>query len=155
MNKKTIDKLIEKDIRFSFKKELATHTKNGLIDFKSIKYNSSNTSWNGKILTIPAYGIYKVSWGFKQSSLDAIYNDDVTKLSLIIDHYKHEIEAIINKETPSYYAMKSSCVSTIVLLRENQNLSLFAEILKKDNPKMKEIYFSLIKLNTEQSYKFD
>jgi adenylate cyclase class IV len=155
MNKKTIDKLIEKDIRFSFKKDLATYTKNGLIDFKSIKYNSSNTSWNGEILTIPAYGIYKVSWGFKQSSLDSFYNDDVTKLSLIIDNYKHESEAVINKETRSYYAMKSSCVSIITILKENQNLSLFAEIQKKDNPKMKDIYFSLIKLNTEQSNRLD
>ena len=144
----TLEKLSQEHVGFSFRKELTTCTKNGLIHFKSSKYNATNTCWNGKSLTIPAYGVYEVSWGFKQRALDTFYNDDVTELSLLIDHKKYESFAVITKETPCYYSMKSSCKTTIMLLRENQNLSLYAEIINKKNPKMKDIYFSILKLDT-------
>jgi len=154
MGVNTLLKLAKEDISFSFRKELDTCIKNGLINFKSNKYSAKNSSWDGKKLTIPAYGIYEVSWGFKQNSLDTFYNDDVAKLSLHIDTNEYESFAVISKDTPSYYGVKSSSKTVIILLRENQKISLHAEILKKENPKMKDIYFSVLKLETEQSSKF-
>jgi hypothetical protein len=159
----TLKKLTEQSVSFSFRKELTSCTKNGLIDFKSSKYNATNTCWDGESLTIPAYGIYKVSWGFKQIALDTFYKDNITELSLVIDHNKYESVAVITKDTPCYYGMKSSSKTTIMLLRENQNLSLHAEIMlsrekknlflnaeikNKKNPKMSDIYFSVLKIGT-------
>ena len=142
----TLKKLSKQNVGFSFRKEVTSCTKNGLVHFKSSKYNATNTGWNGESLTIPAYGIYKISWGFKQSAIDTFYKDDITELSLVIDHNKYESGAVITKDTPCYYAMKSSCKTTIMLLRENQNLSLHAEIINKKNPKMTDIYFNILKL---------
>lgn len=134
MNVNTLERNVKRDINFYFRKQLETCTKNGSVYFETIKYNTKNISWNGSSLTIPTYGVYEVSWGFKQNAIDTFYNNDITELSLIIDNNKFEKVAVITKDTPSYYAMKSSCKTTTILLRESQNLSLFAENQKKRKP---------------------
>jgi hypothetical protein len=154
MNVNILEKTIETISSFSLRVELKELIKNGIINFEIKKYSNLNNSWNGKELIIPVYGVYKISWGFYQNALDTFYNDDKTELSLIINNTKHNEKAIITRETPSYYAKKSSHKTLTVLLRENEVISLEAIILNKENPKMKDVYLNVEKLDTEEHPQF-
>ncbi len=155
MNANILERKIETSKKFSLRVELNELFINGIVNFKTKKYNNIENSWNGRKLKIPVYGVYKISWGFSQNSFDTFYNDCKAELSLVTNNKEHTEKAIINSKTPSYFAKKSSHKTITLLLREDDIIFLNANILHKENIKMDDIYLDIIKLNTEETSLLD
>lgn len=133
-------------------KEVTNH---GIVNFSESKeQNVTNPFWDGKKLTIPVYGVYKISWGFYQKSLETFYKDLETKLALVVNNKAHEEKAIITKETPCFHAVKSSHKSITLLLRENETICLHPEILNSERPDMKDVYLKVERLYSEENATF-
>ena len=143
----TLEKPVVKTHSFNLnvtKKEISNH---GVVNFNSKKeINNENPFWDGRKLTIPVHGVYKITWGFYQRSLVTFYKDLETKLALIINNKAYLEKAIITKETPCFHAVKSSQVTTSLLLRENETLSLYPEILNAELPNMKDVFLKVEKM---------
>lgn len=134
---------------FSLNVELKELTTNSNIVFNAKEDFSS--FWNGKKLTIPVYGVYKISWGFYQDSIHTFYNEVKTQLNLVVNDEIHEEKVEITKNTPIFHAVKSSHKSLTLLLREGELLSLKAKTINGENPNMKDIYFKVEKLNVDEN----
>ena len=83
---------------FSLNVELKELTTGNTVIFNSKE--DFNTFWNGEKLTIPVYGVYKISWGFYQDSIYTFYNKVKTQLSLVINNEAYEEKAEITKKKP-------------------------------------------------------
>ncbi|MEE9409128.1 MAG: hypothetical protein V3V28_13755 [Polaribacter sp.] len=140
----TLENIIETS--FSVRLELEELTTSGVLNFETKMFSNNNSFWKGTMLIIPVYGLYKVSWGFYQNALETFYNNTQTSLSLKINSEIHKETATITRKTASSYSRKESHKTVTLLLRENETLSLKAEVLDKNNPKMKDIYFNIEKL---------
>ncbi len=154
MNVHILEKPVNKS-SFTFNVELKELNVSGIVNFYS-NNNSDNfqSFWNGKKITIPVYGVYKVSWGFYQNSIQTFYKDSVAELGLIIKEKTQDEKAKITKETPSFHALKSSHKSFTFLFREGETISLEANFLNTQNPHMKNIYLKVEKLNMDENNKF-
>ena len=141
--------VLDKTTGFTFNEELKELTISGDVDF-----NSKHGSVTNKKLTIPVYGIYKIDWGFSQNSLSTFYKDAASELSLYVNNYKSEITAVINKETKSYHAVKSTNKSITLLLREKDSLFLNAVNLNSENLLMNNVYLKIEKLEVEDKSGF-
>lgn len=131
---------------FNLNVELKELTTNGIVNFHLDKEGYSHSFWDGKKLTIPVHGVYKISWGFHQRSINTFYKDLETKLALIINNKAHEEKAKITKETPSFQAVKSTQITLSLLLRENETISLYPEVLKAETPNMKDVFLKVEKV---------
>ncbi|WP_299054136.1 hypothetical protein [uncultured Polaribacter sp.] len=122
-------------------KELNNH---GVVNFE-VK-NGETSLWDGKKVTIPVHGVYKISWGFYQESITTFYKDLETKLALIINNKPYDDKAVISHKTPCYHAVKSSHVTASLLLRENETICLYPEIINAEKPIMKNVYLKVERL---------
>ena len=126
----------------------------GIVNFNPINESNGQANWNGKKLIVPVYGVYKISWGFSQSSLHTFYKDAKVELGLIVNNKMQDEKAEITKETKSFHAVKSSHKTCSLLFRENETLSLHAEILNADTLNIKDIYLKVEKLAIDENNKF-
>ena len=150
-----LEKPLETINGFNLNVELKELNTCGIVDFYSKKKaNELHSFWNGEQLIIPIYGIYKLSWGFYQNSINTFYNDVKTQLGLVINGETHEEVAEITKETPSFHAMKRSNKSLTLLFREGETLALKAEMFNTENLKMKDIYLKVEKQDIEENNTF-
>jgi hypothetical protein len=155
MNVNVLEKPAENISTFILNVELKELTTSGVVNFSTKDDNKGiHSLWNGEKLIIPVYGVYKISWGFYQNSINTFYKDLKTKLALVINNKKLEEIAEITKETPSFHAIKSSHKTLSLLLRENEIVSLNAEILNIENLSMKSVYLKVEKLDVEGNREF-
>ncbi len=132
-----------------FRAQLESLQKKGIVFFESKKFSKTMSKyWNGTSLKIPAYGVYKISWGFSKEVVEWFFNSDRTHLTLLKNNKEQIANAIIDKNTKCYYSKKSVHQSTSILLKEGDTISLEASIFEKENPNMKDLYFTLTKLDT-------
>ena len=145
-------KPIESINSFTLNVELKEVTSNGVVCF-SLNKQTANVGpfWNGKKLTFPVYGVYKVSWGFYQNSIDTFYKDIKTELALIVNNKIHEEKASITTDTPSFHAVKSCHKTYTFLFRENETLSLIVDSFKSESPKIKDVYLKVERLYADGS----
>ena len=130
MNVNVLDKPVKNRSTFNLNVELKELTTSGVVNFSSKDDDRRiHSLWNGEKLMIQVYGVYKISWGFYQNSINTFYKDFRTELVLMINNEKFEEKTEITKETPSFHAIKSSHKTLTLLLRENQIVSLNADIL--------------------------
>jgi hypothetical protein len=155
MNLNVLEKPAKNINSFSLNVELKILMIRGVVNFSSKDDEKGiHSLWNGKKLTIPVYGVYKISWGFYQNSINTFYKDHKTELALMINNKKLDEKAEITKETPSFHAMKSSHKTLSLLLRENEIVSLNAEILNIESSNMKNVYLKVEKLDVEGNSEF-
>lgn len=155
MNVNVLEKPVDDISSFNLNVELKELTTSGVVNFSSKNDNRRiHSLWNGEKLLIQVYGVYKISWGFYQDSINTFYKDFRTELALMINNEKLEEKAEITKETPSFHAVKSSHKTLTILLRENQIVSLNAEILNIENLCMKNVYLKVEKLDIEGNNEF-
>jgi hypothetical protein len=155
MNVNLLEKPAENISSFSLNVELKILTDNGVVNFSSKgDERGIHSLWNGKKLTIPAHGVYKISWGFYQNSIKTFYKDHKTELALMINNKKLDEKAEITKETPCFHAVKSSHKIITLLLRENEIVSLNAEILNIENLNMKNVYLKVERIDIEGNSEF-
>jgi len=149
--------LQEKDENsFVLNVELKELSVNGVVKFYPTKrVDQSLFSWNNQTLTIPIYGVYKITWGFYQNAVNTFYKDSKTELELVINDDVQTEKANINIDTPSFHALKASHQTVTLLLRENEKLSLNAVFCNAKNLNMKDIYFKVFKLNMEENTALD
>jgi hypothetical protein len=155
MNVNELERPVDDISSFNLNVELKELTTSGVVNFNS-KGNDKgiHSLWNGEKLLIQVYGVYKISWGFYQNSINTFYKDFRTELALMINNEKLVEKAEITKETPSFHAIKSSHKTLTLLLRENQIVSLNAEILNIENLSMKNVYLKVEKLGSEGDNEF-
>ena len=150
-----LEKPIESRDNFTLNVELKELTNNGVVRFSTTKQRSNvDAFWNGEKLIFPVYGVYKVSWGFYQNSINTFYKNIKTELSLIVNNKIHEDKASITTDTPSFHAVKSSHKTFTFLFRESETLSLNVDSFNIDNPKIKDIYLKVERLYVDVSTKF-
>lgn len=155
MKENVLENPVASKSNFNLNVELKELTTNGIVNFYPKKDKNNNHSlWNGEQLKIPVYGVYKVSWGFYQNSINTFYKDLNTELALVTNNEIHEEKAIINKETPSLHAVKESHKTVKLLLRENEILSLNAQTFNADTTKLKDVYLKVEKIYVDRSNKF-
>jgi hypothetical protein len=155
MNVNVIENVAENTRCFNLSVELKELTTSGVVNFSSKNDDKKNHSlWNGEKLMIQVYGVYKISWGFFQNSINTFYKDLKTELVLMINDKKLDEKAEITKETRSFHAIKSSHKTLTLLLRENEKVSLNAQILNIDNLNMKNVYLKVEKLEVEGNREF-
>tara|TARA_B110000881_G_C18312786_1_gene382822 strand:- start:40 stop:579 length:540 start_codon:yes stop_codon:yes gene_type:complete len=155
MNVNVLEKSSKNMSTFNLNAELKELTTSGVVHFYSKEDNRGiHSLWNGKKLMIPIYGVYKISWGFYQNSINTFYENFNTELVLVINNNKREEKAEITKETPSFYAIKSSHKTLTILLREDETVSLNAEILNIENSNMKDVYLKVERLDVEENSEF-
>ena len=155
MKVNVLEKPVQNINTFNLNVELKELTTSGVVNFSSkVDNRRIHSLWNGKKLIISVYGVYKISWGFYQNSINTFYKDLKTELALEINNKKLEEKAEITKETVSFHAIKSSHKTLTILLRENQIVSLNAEILNIENLSMKNVYLKVEKLGIEGNNEF-
>ncbi|KGL62049.1 hypothetical protein [Polaribacter sp. Hel1_85] len=155
MKTNVLEKSVKSMSSFNLNEELKELTTSGIVNFYSKKERVIfNSSWNGERLEIAVYGVYKISWGFYQNSIYSFYKDVKTELGLLINSKSHDEKAEISINTPCFHAIKSSHKTLTLLLRENENLSLNAEVFNAENLIMKNVYLKVEKLNIEDYNKF-
>ena len=155
MNANVLEKPAENISSFNLNVELKELTTSGVVHFSSKDDSRGiHSLWNGKKLVIQVYGVYKISWGFYQNSIDTFYKDFKSELALMINNEKLEEKAEITKETHSFHAIKSSHKALTLLLRENEIVSLNAEILNIEKLSMKNVYLKVEKLDFEGNSEF-
>ena len=136
---------------FTLNVELKEVSSTGVVCFSSKKEKNETVFWNGEKLTFPVYGVYKVSWGFYQNSIDTFYKDIKTELALIVNNKIHEEKASITTDTPSFHAVKSCHKTYTFLFRENETLSLIVDSFKSEIPKIKDVYLKVERLYADES----
>lgn len=146
MNLEILENPIEEVSRFILATNLKKVTKKGLVDFNLEDSYSSNSNWNGKKLTIKKTGLYKISWGFYQKAILTFYNNLETELALIINNKEYAEIAKITKNTPAYYAVKSSKKIVPIYLKETDVLHLKTGVLNAEQPNICEVYFKVEKM---------
>ena len=140
--------LKEHENSFSFNANLDEWKKNGILDFNAEKNSfSAIKNWNGKSLTIPVYGVYEISFGFSTEVVEWFFNTDKIQLQLFKNDNEIIDEVKIDEDTKCYYATKSSEKSILLSLNENETLCLKANIVDKENPNMKDLFFRVIKID--------
>lgn len=146
MSLEILENPIKEQSCFILETSLKKATKNGLVNFNIEESYSSNSNWNGKKLTIEKTGLYKISWGFYQKAILTFYNNLETELALIINKKEYVEIAKITKNTPAYYAVKSSKKIVPIYLKKADELSLKASFLNAVKPNINEVYFKVEKM---------
>ncbi|PQJ69119.1 hypothetical protein [Polaribacter butkevichii] len=155
METSVLEKPLQSSNSFSLTAELREVTTNGIVNFNSKKEKFNDHSfWSGSKLVFPVYGVYKVSWGFHQDSINTFYKEHHTELVLIINNKIYEDKAAITSKTPCFHAVKSSHKTITFLFRENETLSLSAHAFNIDNPKIRDVYLKVEKLYVEENNEF-
>lgn len=151
MNVNVLEKPVENKSSYKLDFQLKELTTNGPVNFNS---NKKEGSVSNNTLTIPVYGVYRISWGFKQNSIHTFYKDVITSLELVISNEVHEENAVITKNTSSFHAIKSANNTLTILLRENENIFLNAKTINANKTNMKNIYLKVEKLNVDEDTNF-
>jgi hypothetical protein len=155
MEASMLEESIENRSGFTLNVELKELTTNGVVNFASTKEKINvDAFWNGEKLIFPVYGVYKVSWGFYQNSINTFYKDTKTELALIVNEEMHEEKASITTDTPCFHAVKSSHKTFTFLFREKETLSLKVNAFNIENPKIKDVYLKVEKLYIEGNNEF-
>lgn len=155
MNVNTLERPVKNTNSYTLNVELKELITSGIVNFYSKKEaNSFKSFWDGEKLTIPVYGIYKISWGFQQNSLDTFYKEIKSELRLVINDEKQKEKAEITKITPSLHAVKSCGKEITFLFREGDTLHLDAVFFNTENLNMKNVYLQVDKLNIEDDNVF-
>ena len=149
MNANLLENTIECKNSFTLNAALNELTVNGVVKFQKDKSNTLHPYWNNRRLTIPVYGVYKISWGFHQNSIGTFYKDSKTELGLVINNSIYTDKAKITKETSSFHAVKASHKTLTLLLRENDTIALNAEVFNAEILNMRDLYLNVYKLNVD------
>ena len=147
MGENVLERQTESTTTFTLNAKLKELSVNGVVRFQNNNNNNVQSYWDNKKLTIPVYGVYRVSWGFYQNSLNTFYKNSKTELGLVINNSVYKDKAKITKETSSFHAVKSSHKTLTLLLRENETIALNAEIFNVENLNMSDVYLEVDKLN--------
>lgn len=149
MNNEGLEKPAISKCSFTLNAELSELSVNGVVRFQTNSSNNVYSHWNNKKLTIPVYGVYKVSWGFHQNSISTFYRNSKTELGLVINNSIYADKAKITKESTNIQTVKSSHKTLTLLLRENETIALNAEIFNAKSLNMRDVYLKVDKLDVE------
>ena len=106
MNANVLEKQTESSTTFTLNAKLKELSVNGVVRFQNNGNNNIQSYWNNKKLTIPVYGVYKVSWGFHQNSISTFYRNSKTELGLVINNRIYADKAKITKESANIQTVK-------------------------------------------------
>ncbi|WP_405609740.1 hypothetical protein [Polaribacter sp. Asnod1-A03] len=141
MEEIVLEKEIESVSSFILEVELKELSTNGVVRFGS----KEGGFWNGKQLTIPVSGVYKIEWGFYKNSVSTFYQNSKTELVLVLNNRLHAQKAKITKGTNCPKTSNICSQKLMLTLNKNDRLSLHAEIFNAKSLNMKDVYLKVSK----------